>query len=159
MPSKRLPTQPATPNLNPSLCKPAMNIIPFAQLQADTIASLAIANDAEIADLVASGALDHIQRIELHFPAFTDGRAYSQALLLRRRYHFQGDIRATGDVLIDQLVHMYRSGFSSAVLAEGVDAQAAQRQFDRFQSFYQGDVHERKPLFARPISPHLAEAL
>lgn len=111
--------------------------------------TLQIANDANLAELAASGAFEGVERIELQFPKFTDGRAYSQALLLRRRYKFAGDIRATGDVLIDQLVHMHRSGFSSAVLAEGVDASAAQRQFERFAAFYQGDVHDPRPLFAR----------
>ena len=111
--------------------------------------TLQIANDAELADLVAIGALEGVQRVELQFPKFTDGRAYSQALLLRRRYRFAGDIRATGDVLIDQLVHMHRSGFTSAVLAEGVDAGAAERQFARFSGFYQGDVNEPRPHFAR----------
>jgi len=111
--------------------------------------TLQIANDADLAELATSGAFAGVDRIELQFPKFTDGRAYSQALLLRRRYKFTGDIRATGDVLIDQLVHMHRSGFSSAVLAEGVDAAAAQRQFDRFGAFYQGDVLEPRPLFAR----------
>ena len=111
--------------------------------------ALQIANDTELAELAASGALQGVARIELQFPKFTDGRAYSQALLLRRRYRFAGDIRATGDVLIDQLVHMHRSGFSSAVLAEGVDPAAAQRQFERFSAFYQGDVLEPRPLFAR----------
>lgn len=111
--------------------------------------TLRITNDADLADLVASGALKGVQCVELQFPKFTDGRAYSQALLLRRRYRFTGDIRATGDVLIDQLVHMHRSGFSSAVLAEGVDPAAAQRQFERFGGFYQGDVNEPRPLFAR----------
>ena len=111
--------------------------------------TLQIANDANLDELAASGAFEGVERIELQFPKFTDGRAYSQALLLRRRYKFAGDIRATGDVLIDQLVHMHRSGFSSAVLAEGVDASAAQRQFERFAAFYQGDVLEPRPLFAR----------
>ena len=111
--------------------------------------TLQIANDADLAEIAASGALAEADRVELQFPKFTDGRAYSQALLLRRRYKFTGDIRATGDVLIDQLVHMHRSGFSSAVLAPGVDASAAQRQFERFSAFYQGDVLEPRPLFAR----------
>lgn len=111
--------------------------------------TLQIPNDAELAELVASGALEGVRRVELQFPKFTDGRAYSQALLLRRRYRFAGDIRATGDVLIDQLVHMHRSGFTSAVLAPGVNADAAQRQFDRYSAFYQGDVLEPRPLFAR----------
>lgn len=111
--------------------------------------TLQIANDANLDELAASGAFEGVERIELQFPKFTDGRAYSQALLLRRRYKFAGDIRATGDVLIDQLVHMHRSGFTSAVLAEGVDASAAQRQFERFAAFYQGDVLDPRPLFAR----------
>ncbi len=111
--------------------------------------TLQLANDADLAALAAANAFAGVERIELQFPAFTDGRAYTQALLLRRRYRFQGDIRATGDVLIDQLVHMHRSGFSSAVLAEGVDPAAAERQFARFSAFYQGDVLEPRPLFAR----------
>jgi uncharacterized protein (DUF934 family) len=86
--------------------------------------------------------------VDLHFPSFTDGRAFSQAFLLRRRRGFAGEIRATGDVLIDQLVQMQRTGFSSAVLREGVDAADAQRQFERFTGFYQGDAVHPQPLFA-----------
>ena len=128
-----------------------MNIIAADAVPASVEAenTLQIANDADLAEIAASGALEGVARVELQFPKFTDGRAYSQAVLLRRRYKFTGDIRATGDVLIDQLVHMHRSGFSSAVLAEGVDATAAQRQFERFSAFYQGDVLEPRPLFAR----------
>jgi len=128
-----------------------MKIIAASALQTSASAenTLQIPNDAELAELATSGALAGVGCIELQFPKFTDGRAYSQALLLRRRYKFAGDIRATGDVLIDQLVHMHRSGFSSAVLAPGVDASAAQRQFERFSAFYQGDVLEPRPLFAR----------
>ena len=128
-----------------------MNIIAADAVPASVEAenTLQIANDADLAEIAASGALEGVARVDLQFPKFTDGRAYSQALLLRRRYKFAGDIRATGDVLIDQLVHMHRSGFSSAVLAPGVDASAAQRQFERFSAFYQGDVLEPSPLFAR----------
>ena len=96
--------------------------------------------------------LSRVFRIDLNFPKFTDGRAYSQAFLLRRRLGFAGDIRATGDVLIDQLVQMARSGFSSAVLRDGVDASAAQRQFDRFAAFYQGDAVTPAPRFAREVA-------
>jgi uncharacterized protein (DUF934 family) len=106
---------------------------------------LVVANDTDVAEL----ALDGVDRIELQFPKFTDGRAYSQAYLLRRRRKFTGDIRATGDVLIDQLVQMQRTGFSSAVLKEGKDPAEAERQFARFAEFYQADVVVREPLFAR----------
>ena len=107
--------------------------------------TIEIPNDADprLVDLAG------VQRIDLHFPKFTDGRAYSQAFLLRRRLGFRGEIRATGDVLIDQLVQMQRSGFDSAVLRAGVDASAAQRQFERFTAFYQGDAVNPQPLFAR----------
>ena len=106
---------------------------------------LVVGNDADVAELV----LDGVDRVELNFPKFSDGRAYSQAYLLRRRRKFAGDIRATGDVLIDQLVQMQRTGFSSAVLKEGKDVADAQRQFDRYPEYYQGDVVEQKPHFAR----------
>lgn len=84
--------------------------------------------------------LDGVDRIDLTFPKFTDGRAFSQAFLLRRRLGFKGEIRATGDVLIDQLVQMQRSGFDAAVLREDQNLDFAQRQFDRYQAFYQGDA-------------------
>ena len=106
---------------------------------------LVVGNDADVAEL----ALDGVDRVELNFPKFSDGRAYSQAYLLRRRRKFTGDIRATGDVLIDQLVQMQRTGFSSAVLKEGKDVADAQRQFDRYPEYFQGDVVEQKPHFAR----------
>ena len=105
---------------------------------------LQVPNDADVMAL----ALDGVTRIDLHFPKFTDGRAYSQAFLLRRRRGFAGEIRATGDVLIDQLVQMQRTGFSSAVLREGVDPADAQRQFEMFPGFYQGDAVNPQPLFA-----------
>jgi len=90
-----------------------------------------------------------VTRIDLHFPKFTDGRAYSQAFLLRRRLGFAGDIRATGDVLIDQLVQMQRSGFSEAVLRADQNPDYAQAQLARFAGFYQGDAVTVQPAFAR----------
>jgi uncharacterized protein (DUF934 family) len=94
-------------------------------------------------------SLDGVDRVKLHFPKFTDGRAYSQAFLLRRRLQFKGEIRAHGDVLIDQLVQMQRAGFDSAVLRADQDMAFAQRQFDRFSSYYQGDAIEVAPHFSR----------
>jgi uncharacterized protein (DUF934 family) len=124
-----------------------MKILSFTEHNA--IASdpsvISMANDADPRSLSLKG----VHRIDLHFPKFTDGRAYSQAFLLRRRLGFQGEIRATGDVLIDQLVSMARTGFDVAVLREGLDASAAQRQFDRFPAFYQGSAVDTQPLFAK----------
>ncbi len=115
----------------------------------NTSNALEITNDADLNALAAEGAFNAVQRIDLNFPKFTDGRAFSQAVLLRRRFGFTGDLRATGDVLIDQLVQMARSGFTSAVLAPGVDPGAAERQFKRYAGFYQGDTQQPLPHFAR----------
>ena len=123
-----------------------INILQAGDVQPESdLNVLVVGNDADVAGL----SLEGVDRIELQFPKFSDGRAYSQAYLLRRRRKFTGDIRATGDVLIDQLVQMQRTGFSSAVLKEGKDVADAQRQFDRFAAFYQADLVEQKPLFAR----------
>ena len=105
----------------------------------------------ELANTEDPRALDltGVARIDLNFPNFSDGRAYSQAFLLRRRLGFAGELRATGDVLIDQLVQMRRTGFDVAVLREGVDASAAQRQFERFAGFYQGSAVGTQPPFAK----------
>ena len=106
--------------------------------------TLTLPNDAD----PRAVSLDGITRVDLHFPKFTDGRAYSQAFLLRRRLGFTGEIRATGDVLIDQLVQLQRSGFDVAVLREDQDMAHAQRQFDRFGAFYQGDAVDVAPHFS-----------
>ena len=123
-----------------------MQILAHNDYQAPTASTatvLVLANDTNVLDV----NLDGITQIDLHFPAFTDGRAFSQAYLLRRRLKFAGAIRATGDVLIDQLVQMQRTGFSSAVLRAGVDAADAQRQFERFGGYYQADAVNPLPHF------------
>lgn len=112
---------------------------------ADGLNSISVANDVDPRTL----ALNGVDRIDLQFPKFTDGRAFSQAFLLRRRLGFTGELRATGDVLIDQLVLMKRTGFDSAVLREDQNLAFAQAQFDRYSSFYQGDAVTVRPVFAR----------
>ena len=96
--------------------------------------------------------LEGVTRIDLNFPKFTDGRAFSQAFLLRRRLGFSGEIRATGDVLIDQLVQMERTGFDVAVLREDQNLAYAQTQFDRYRGFYQGDAVTVQPAFSRGVA-------
>lgn len=121
-----------------------IRLITPGEPQDDAANVLVLPNDADPETV----SLEGVDRIELAFPKFTDGRAYSQAFHLRRRLGFRGDIRATGDVLVDQLVLMERTGFSSAVLKEGKDPADAERQFARFPAFYQGDVREQ-PRFRR----------
>lgn len=121
----------------------------IGQSAVQTVVTVVLANDANPLDL----SLEGVQRIELNFPKFTDGRAFSQAFLLRRRRGFTGEIRAIGDVLIDQLVQMQRSGFDTAVLradldVPGIDA-IIERQFDRYPAFYQGDAVNTAPHFVK----------
>ncbi len=122
-----------------------MKLISVTQHQASPsdASVLTLANDVDPRTL----ALQGITRIDLHFPKFTDGRAFSQAYLIRRRLGFTGEIRATGDVLVDQLQQMARSGFDTAVLADGQDAEIAQRQLSRYKDFYQGDAVHAQPHF------------
>ncbi len=108
--------------------------------------TLQIGNDIDVASLHEQ--LATTQAVELHFPKFSDGRAFSQAVQLRRRHGYQGDIRATGDVLIDQLVQMQRSGFSSAVLRDDQDAEHGKKLLAQFAGFYQGDAAQPTPKFA-----------
>jgi uncharacterized protein (DUF934 family) len=109
---------------------------------ADPQFGIEVSNDVDPREL----SLEGVSRVDLSFPKFSDGRAFSQAVLLRRRLGFKGEIRATGDVLIDQLVQMQRSGFDVAVLREDQNPEVAQRQFDRYSAYYQGDV-KNKPYF------------
>lgn len=111
----------------------------------DSTIALQLSNDAQLHDLT----LDGVRRVDLQFPKFSDGRAFSQAVVLRRRLGFKGEIRATGDVLVDQVVQMQRSGFDSAVLRADQDLAVAERQFTRFAAFYQGDVNQSAPHFQR----------
>ena len=110
--------------------------------------SLQISNETEISSVQADLATAAV--VELHFPKFTDGRAFSQAAQLRRRHGYQGDIRATGEVLIDQLAQMQRTGFSSAVLQDGQDIEHGRKLLTQFNGFYQGDAVHAKPAFVQP---------
>lgn len=79
---------------------------------------VAIAPGESIEPLLAH--IDNIPLIALHFPAFNDGRSYSKAELLKNRHGFKGELRAYGDVLIDQVAFMLRTGFDTLEVAHGV---------------------------------------
>ncbi|KQZ80787.1 hypothetical protein ASD64_10755 [Mesorhizobium sp. Root157] len=67
-----------------------------------------------------AGLFDTLSLVALAFPAFTDGRSYSKAELLRSRHGFEGAVRAVGQVLVDQLPHMLRVGFSEFEISNPV---------------------------------------
>lgn len=90
-------------------------------------------------DDVASIAADlqHFQLIEIDFPAFADGRGFSQARLLRSRYHYSGELRAVGKFLRDQLFYLRRVGFNSFALENQSDLPEALTSLDDFTVTYQ----------------------
>ena len=124
--------------------------IHWSEGQNDTQKNLKIANSDDPRDV----SLTDVESIELNFPKFTDGRAFSQAFLLSRRLGFKGEIVATGDVLIDQLAQMQRSGFTSAVLRDDQPLDVAQRVLSAYPGFdvgaYQGDAVKISPHFCNP---------
>ena len=124
--------------------KPTLQLFKAETAVVDETGTLTLANDTDPRD----AALDGISTVVLQFPKFTDGRAFSQAFLLRRRLGFNGEIRATGDVLIDQLAQMQRSGFSQAVLRDDQNLDHGRKLLAHYPAFYQGDAVDTQPHFA-----------
>lgn len=120
---------------------------------------VALPNDAPVEELAEDLAARRaeIALVALHFPKWTDGRAYSQARLLRSRWRYAGEIRATGEVLVDMLPLLARTGFDAVLLRADQSIDAAERALGFFPGHYQADVIERRPLFALPSDE--AEAL
>lgn len=104
-------------------------------------------NTADVAALDAD--LPRLSLLLLQFPKWTDGRAYSQARLLRGRLRYGGDLRAGGDVLVDMLPLLQRTGFSSVQLRAGQSIAQARRALRFFAGHYQGDVAQPQPHFNR----------
>ncbi len=108
---------------------------------------------AELADDTA-----HLPLIAVNFPAFKDGRGYSIAYLLRRRYGFAGELRAIGDVLRDQLFYMHRVGFNAFAIRTDRDAADALKSLKDFSENYQASVWPAQPLFRRRESSAYSRA-
>lgn len=105
-------------------------------------------NSNEIPESIA-GYLDRLPLVALNFPEFKDGRPYSSARELRQRWGYQGEIRAVGDVLRDQLFFMKRCGFDAFLLREDQNPDAALTAFHDFQDAYQPGTIQPLPLFRR----------
>lgn len=96
-----------------------------------------------------AGALQKLPLIAVNFPVFTDGRGFSIARLLRERFNYQGELRAIGYVLRDQLCFMKRCGFNSFDLSENTDVESALESLNDFTEYYQTSVDQPQPLFRR----------
>lgn len=108
-------------------------------------AGVRIPNTVDVAAVWTS--LSDRPLIALEFPAFADGRAYSQARLLHDRYRFKGEIRATGAAVVrDQLHNMHRSGINAFALRADQDAKVCLTAFKDFTQAYQPGADALKPV-------------
>ena len=107
-------------------------------------------NDRRVGELAPW--LGHLTLVALHFPKFRDGRAYSQARLLRETYGFRGTLRATGDVLRDQFHFLARAGFDSFEVKKPADAQVFAEVLARYSVYYQPGADGRVPALRRRLN-------
>ena len=112
-------------------------------------------NNRDVDDLVPY--LDRLAVVALVFPTFRDGRAYSQARLLRERYKYRGELRATGQVLRDQFLFMLRAGFDAFEVKKPADAAVFVEAAARFSVFYQPSADGRLPALRRRLQTVVAQ--
>lgn len=116
----------------------------------DGINAFSVANSTDVSLL--KPWLNTVSLLVLDFPHFTDGRAYSQAVEIRRHLGWQGEIRAKGHVLRDQLSHMYRCGFNSFAISEDKDPIDTLKGLEGISVVYANSVTEPEPLFRRRLA-------
>jgi uncharacterized protein (DUF934 family) len=120
-----------------------------ALIRRDGSLGVAWPNDKRVAEL--EPWLGHLALIALVFPKFKDGRAYSQARLLREQYGFRGTLRATGDVLRDQFHFLVRAGFDSFEVKKPADALAFEEVLARYSVYYQPSAEGPAPALRRRL--------
>ncbi len=126
-------------------------ILSLSRFQAEGEALLAAGRDVgvrmapadRVEDLICD--LPRLALVALDFPKYRDGRAYSSAVMLRETYGFDGEVRAVGDVLIDQAWNMVRCGFDAFETSVGPNAWAAAAR--RYRHVYQASADHRPPAF------------
>jgi uncharacterized protein (DUF934 family) len=116
----------------------------------DVPAGVLVANTVDVEELAAD--LPRLALVAIEFPKWVDGRAYSQAHVLRARLRFTGEVRAVGEVLVDMMPLLQRTGVDAVVLREGERRASAERALGFFPAYYQGDVLQPQPLFAREVA-------
>jgi len=128
-------------------------IIPFARwkneremfIDKNTKLGVCVNGDDNLKELIDDLGVFSI--IALEFPKYTDGRCFSYARLLRERHHYQGELRAVGNVLRDQLALLERCGINSFVLDVSEDLSEALKSFDDISVKYQSAADAVEPLY------------
>ncbi|AMD00982.1 MULTISPECIES: DUF934 domain-containing protein [Halomonas] len=116
-----------------------------------------LGSDTELTPELAAELAD-APLIAIDFPKFTDGRGYSMARLLRERFGYAGEIRAVGDVLVDQVFFLTRCGFDALSLREDQWLEDALQALNAFSRAYQPAVDEPEPLFRHRLREAVREA-
>jgi uncharacterized protein (DUF934 family) len=133
-------------------------IVPLAlwRLRRDDLcgrrAPVGVLLDAAEGPEAVAADLDGLDLVAIRFARFTDGRGLSSARLLRERYGFEGEVRAIGDVLRDQLAFLERCGFDAFALRADQDPRAALAAFGELSDAYQATAIQPLPLFRRRLA-------
>jgi uncharacterized protein (DUF934 family) len=142
---------------------PAARFLADAQeiLRRDAPIGVAWPNNRRVVEL--EPYFDRLALVVLSFPNFKDGRAYSQARILRERYGFRGELRASGQVLRDQFLFLVRAGFDALDVAKAADVEAYAAALARYSVFYQvageGRTSAARRRLARLTAPMPGEAV
>jgi uncharacterized protein (DUF934 family) len=133
-------------------------LVPAGRLLADSLSFARRAapvgviwpNNRNVAELAPH--LDRLALVALVFPTYRDGRAYSQARLLRERHGFRGELRATGQVLRDQFLFLARAGFDAFEVTKESDAAAFVAALARYSVVYQPAADARASALSRRLT-------
>lgn len=106
-----------------------------------------IESDEEIEDLETIPP--EVPVVAINFPKFVDGRGFSTARLIRERYQYQGELRAIGHFIRDQLFYLKRCGVNAFQFDDEMNLDAAKQSLNDFSDAYQAGVDQPLPLFRR----------
>ena len=123
--------------------KPVASLSEFLQMQ-EKPAAVFIDSHEDIENI--KNFTSRIELIELNFPTFMDGRAYSSANILRRNFGYTSELRAVGDIRVDQLEQMVRCGFNAFRMNEDQNTDLGLERLKGFSFSYQ-PAFDRAPLF------------
>jgi uncharacterized protein (DUF934 family) len=106
-----------------------------------------IEGDSDIENIIEP--LLKLPLIAINFPKFADGRGFSLATLLRERYQYDGEVRAVGGFIRDQLYFLSRCGFNAFMFSDNTDLSEAAESLKDFSETYQVSADQKQPLYRR----------
>lgn len=122
--------------------EPAVSLEAFLDQSNATAVRIEVGEDARL----LLPLLDRVALVEVDFPVYGDGRGYSTAQILREA-GYTGELRASGDVLVDQIAYMRRCGFDTFTPDAPIDAKVMDEALERYEEVYQGTTDSRSPIW------------